>query len=305
MENIPSDVIREAALKLSTRDVLNFCLSKKGFNNTICNNASFWRNKIKIDYPFQKYSLKNYQENPKKLYMLLTMESKIVELDENEFSDLKFVDETFEEKDIEEEIILAKYITKYITEDFIERTNLKRGDVLHLGWGSEYRNSDKYMWDGEKAVILDYEDDEYGSVPKEFSFPEFRPDYFAKSVVHNNIVRLTKEKVEEAIRNFDIQTQTSYITDRYNKYTIVILDSEIKYSRIFLKKDYLEYDTNENVFQLNVPTIGSQSLGGPKKMVSETVFYPEWKDAIIEIVPENDKTTFSWNGNTLIFTTIY
>ena len=41
MESLPTDVIRQASLELSPRDVLSLCLSKKSFAKAICNSDIF------------------------------------------------------------------------------------------------------------------------------------------------------------------------------------------------------------------------------------------------------------------------
>ena len=96
MESIP-DVIRRLVLELSPRDVLSLCLSKKSFSKVICNSDIFWRNKIKVDYPKQIYPLTFYEKNPKRLYMLLTMNSKTIELNEEDFPELTNIN--FEDED--------------------------------------------------------------------------------------------------------------------------------------------------------------------------------------------------------------
>ena len=300
MENVPADVIRRLVLELSPRDVLSLCLSKKSFSKAICNSDVFWRNKIKVDYPKQIYPLNMYEKSPKKLYMILTMNSKIIELNEEDFPELANINRDDEE-------IMAEHITNSVGKNLTIGELLKRGDVLHLGWGSSYRNDDKFLWDGEKAVILDSQIDDYGSVPKEFPFPEFRPEYFSESIDHNNIVRLTSEKIEEALRNFDIDTQTSFVTDRYNKYPIKI-ETDIsgvivKYNKIFLS-DFLDYDKDEKSFILNVPIRGQGH--GSHGTVFETVnFNPKWEASIISITPTTPKTTYQWIQDTLEVTTLY
>ena len=300
METLPVDVIRQASLELSPRDVLSLCLSKKSFAKAICNSEVFWRNKIIVDYPKQVYPLNLYKENPKKLYMILTMNSKIIELDEKDFPELKNTE--YDSQDIKFLEMMTKSLKNY------NGKLLKRGDVLHLGWGSDYRNDDKFLWDGKKVVALDYDDDDYGSVPKEFPFPEFRPEYFSESIEHNSIVRLSEEKVNEVLKNFNVETQTSFVTDRYNNYPIKIETDiskvDIKFNKIILRKDYLDYDTEDKVFILGMDTLSSSVYGGRKKYVSTVTFTPEWKEAIISIIPTSPSTTYIWDEDTLEVTTV-
>ncbi len=305
MENLPTDVIRQASLELSPRDVLSLCLSKKSFAKAICNSGVFWRNKIIVDYPKQVYPLHLYKEMPKRLYMMLTVNSKIIELDENKV--LK--NEEYDNSDIDSFKVMAANMTKFIGKNtIINGQLLKRGDVLHLSWGNTYRNDDKFLWDGEKVVLLDYENDDYGSVPKEFSFPEFRPEYFSESIAHNNIVRLSDEKVNEVIKNFNVETQTSFVTDRYNKYLVKIntdiFHATIKFNTIIMK-DYLDYDTEDKIFILYMDSLSSSTYSEKVRHTSTVTFTPEWKAVIISIIPNSPSTTYIWEGDTLEVTTLY
>jgi hypothetical protein len=284
MEKLYPDIIRKIALELSPKDVISLCLCNKHFNKII--NSDFWRNKILIDYPKQTYFLFLYQNLPKNLYKILNMKSKIVEID---IIDIGDYDEDDKEK--------AKTIAKFITKDFIYKNYLKRGDVLHLPWLNTYRNEGKFLWDGNQAIILNYLGDDYGSVPKEFTFPEFSPDYFSESISHNNIVRLTAEKIKEVVDNFDINTQKSYITDKYNRYE-VILDSEewnldIKFSKIFLDKDYLDYDVNRKHFILEPGVIitGRFTEDYDKQDLKVS---SKWKDSIITVKTRFPNTIYKW-----------
>ena len=307
MENLPADVLRKTALELAPRDVLSLCLTNKKFKEAVCNSAAFWRNKIQIDYPNQPHFRNLFQNNPKDLYMVLTMNSKIVEITKEEFPDLyqEFGQEYFEDVSEDLTIWLSKDLNSEKGKLFIDEKMIKRGDVLHIGWVSDYRNEGKLIWDGEKAVNLDIEDDDYGSVPSSFSFPEFRPDYFNQSIDHNNIVRLNDEKAQELISNFDEETQTSYITDRNGKYSVK-LDHDIENLKIYfgkiffnINRDYLEYDSDENVLILKVP-YGTYSGGSKSTYFYYNIefAYPEWKNAIVSIVPDA-RTTYYWDENTL------
>ena len=166
-----------------------------------------------------------------------------------------------------------------------------------------------FLWDGEKVVLLDYEIDDYGSVSKEFPFPEFRPEYFSESIVHNNIVRLTPEKIEEAIRNFNIDTQTSFVTDRYNKYPIKIYtmvdNIDIKYNKMILKADYLNYDRENGTFIVNIP-IYAVEYSDYKRFVknADYTFTPEWKATIISVASTSSKTTYFWKEDSLKVITV-
>jgi len=300
MESLPADIIRKTALELSPRDIISLCLTKKEFAKAVCNSNEFWRNKILTDYPKQTHFPFLFQHEPKKLYMILTMNSKIVKMDAMEFP--KLVKLYSNEDDYDNEKLLFE-MTKAITKDFINENLLKRGDVLYLSWVASYRNDGKFLWDGKQVVNLDYEDDDYGSVPKEFTFPEFRPDYFSESIVHNNIVRLIPEKINEVINNFDVDTQTSFVTDKYDKYEVVLdlpnlQKINIKFSKIFMDKDYLEYNINMKNFRLD-PGFGGWSHSAQEYFKLIVGIPPEWKANIISIEPKSSKTTYEWEEDNL------
>lgn len=50
MENLPTDVIMFMMLDYGVDDILVLCRSNKRFNNILCNNNTFWMNKVYHDY---------------------------------------------------------------------------------------------------------------------------------------------------------------------------------------------------------------------------------------------------------------
>lgn len=52
LETLPKDVLVLLALRMSPPDLMNFCLTKKRFNESVCNNRDFWVEKLKRDYPY-------------------------------------------------------------------------------------------------------------------------------------------------------------------------------------------------------------------------------------------------------------
>lgn len=80
-------------------------------------------------------------------------------------------------------------ILKEITEQ--AQPNWKRGDVIGVSHQMGYRNQGLYMWTGTKAVYLDSEIDDYGSVPAEFQVgKEFPANYWSGIITHNSIVHV-------------------------------------------------------------------------------------------------------------------
>jgi len=65
---------------------------------------------------------------------------------------------------------------------------IRRGDVVHFEEFSDYRNEGKLIYDGAKLISLNYEFDDYGCLPPEFTVNEFGSQYFLETIDHNSIV---------------------------------------------------------------------------------------------------------------------
>ena len=251
------DVDKIILTKLSYKDLLSACQTSS-YLSKICDN-DLWRKKIAIDFPLRgKYLyfpdyIKLYKENPRKLYDIINQKSKMIVLNEQEFPELaKAVDG---DEDSPEVIAL---INDYV----LPRVNelpLLRGDVIRLDWFENYRNNGNFLWDGEKIVNLlyDYNIDEYGSISKEFAFPEFPLDHFFNTIDHNNIIWLSSNVIREIKRNFipvkvdeDLKLfGTSIISDKYESYRVEFVNEEEVDPDEFMKQiDSIEfvdiYDAN-------------------------------------------------------------
>jgi len=79
----PKDIAVEIALRLKPRDLLNYCLANKQYNNNICNSRDFWFKKLSLDYPeelLEFYQTKVPIKDPKAKYIeRLTFLSKQIE----------------------------------------------------------------------------------------------------------------------------------------------------------------------------------------------------------------------------------
>ena len=49
--HLPKDLIRLLALELDKKSLINLCTSSKRFNEILCNDSSFWREKLEKDFP--------------------------------------------------------------------------------------------------------------------------------------------------------------------------------------------------------------------------------------------------------------
>ncbi|MFS8159577.1 MAG: hypothetical protein ACMG6E_05075, partial [Candidatus Roizmanbacteria bacterium] len=83
--------------------------------------------------------------------------------------------------------------------------DLRRGDVLHCVWVGDYRNLGKYLWDGKKVVSLDFDLDDYGSIPPQFSALEFPLGYFSDAIENNRINWLSPYQTKQVTNDFRLQ----------------------------------------------------------------------------------------------------
>ena len=218
----------EILSNLSYEDLLNTCQINK-YANELCKNNMLWRNKLAKDFPLRSKYLYNpeyiqyYQKDPRKLYEIIRKPSKIVTLKKEDYKSLS-------EAMPDDDDIVIPGEEEYEMEDLTGSIKanhkifyslpLLRGDVIHFDWMSFYRNDGKVVWDGEQTQVLAYDVDDYGSVPKSFTFPEFPLNHFYQSIDHNSIIWLSEKTIEEAIRNFDEEKQTTIISDSYKSYVI-------------------------------------------------------------------------------------
>src|SRR5665648_138544 len=64
--SLPSEIIREIALVLDELEIENFCLISHTFNNAVCNNEHFWKQKYLYDY---QWLPEGYSGSWKRLYL--------------------------------------------------------------------------------------------------------------------------------------------------------------------------------------------------------------------------------------------
>lgn len=82
---------------------------------------------------------------------------------------------------------------------------IKRGDVISPEGGG-YRNKGRYIYDGKNIVSLEDSPDDYGTLPKMFSFPEFPLNYWygddGQYLIDNNEyawVNLDRSEISEEL----------------------------------------------------------------------------------------------------------
>src|SRR5579883_1526137 len=216
------DVDKQILLLLSYRDLLQVCQASR-YTRELCSDNQFWRNKIRKDFPkrganiyYTEY-LQLWENNARKLYEIINSPSKIIELDESSYPRLSDIDIPDENGDIKLDPRDGRRITDAIL-PHLDKLPLLRGDVIHLGWTGNYLNDGKFIWTGEKVIDLDYDIDEDGNVPQEFSFPEFPFAHFYHSIAHNTILWLSPSTIQEAINNYQEDKKATTISDSYYSY---------------------------------------------------------------------------------------
>ena len=133
--NIPNDLIIYIALQLDLPELLNYCRVSQKFNSLVCQNNSFWINRLKQDFNITYTKVNN--DNPKLLYQ------KIYHLI-NEYKALVKIASRFKEVRLDETLILKDGIM------------FRRRDVEKLlsRWSKEYNLILNFIDQEKKRIIL-------------------------------------------------------------------------------------------------------------------------------------------------------
>ncbi len=131
------------------------------------------------------------ERNPLRSYVFIVPEDCEKEIDPN---DIRWATD-------DEEI--PNRLTKWLNgQVFVVEPQI--GDTVQLSWRG-HRNDGTYFIDiiNDEMLVIDMnnENDEYGSVPEKWKFPEFPIDYFLHVVRHNQIVYLDEQFDEEIKTN--------------------------------------------------------------------------------------------------------
>lgn len=78
MDFLDKNLIILLALEFNPEDIINFCLTSKRYNESICKNSIFWMNKLYNEYPDIQMSLKGMRNvDYKKIYLSLMRKEKV------------------------------------------------------------------------------------------------------------------------------------------------------------------------------------------------------------------------------------
>jgi len=231
------DIDGKIFLNLYYDDLKNVCQADR-YTRDICND-NFWRHKVARDFPKRMLGLglaKLYKEEPRHLYELLYRRSEVHELGEDELPKTTKFLETNEVDDLEENPTSLDEDIKKLIDD--EELVLVPGDIVHLE-GHDYRNDGKFIWTGTEIVPLYFNIDEYGSVPPEFKYPEYRFDHFHGAIDHNYITWLEPSVIQEFINSYN-ETPGKIFHGKYTsgelKFTDKITGKEVIISMLLNEK---------------------------------------------------------------------
>jgi hypothetical protein len=119
----------------------------------------------------------------------------------------------------DEENLTASDAETYMSTDL--KNEVRRGDVVHFG-SDDYRNCNKYLWNGVGLDELGDDEDDYGHLPSSYTCNEFINPYrwFSNS-----------ENDDEVIDHnthvwFDFNTNIFKVIERTTEYVIIQRDSQ-------------------------------------------------------------------------------
>ena len=174
----------------------------------------------------------------------LTMMEEMTKLDRDELIDI----DNNELVEITSNKILSSHdeILEYI----------ERGDIVQFEKEC-YRNDFKLIWDGKKLINLEFDVDEYGNLPKQFTMDEFSVDYWDKAIAHNYIRWPTDNITDQIRENFSFNTQTEngwdgcwysfFIINGVSKYIVRPESEECKPHIFQLTKDDYWIDSKDHI----------------------------------------------------------
>ena len=185
------------------------------------------------------------------------------------------------------------------SDDTTPENSIQRGDMIQLDW-IEYRNDGSYLWDGENVIQLEYDIDDYGSVPNEFSFPEFSFTYFENRIVHNNLIQLSSELLEESKNNIQFDNLNNIFPNIEFYVNNLFCDRGVAYSTFIHNNIYFTIiGIPDSVLYNNIPGSNVNQEDDYKK-VPVNVF----KDRFIRFFNKGLKDKyilFEWEGWSSLF----
>lgn len=168
---------------------------------------------------------------------------------------------------------VKQYVIKYglnfagIIEHLDKRnTTLVRGDLIFTKGFDIYRNDGVYIFDGCQIIPLDYTQDDYGALPKEFKvindgvpIDYWVPTNKERGIEHNGVLwfdpsnvrqqlinNVKEEEIGEAGGKINYEISSKFIYDK-KEYTILYDGDDVfKFLNILKTTDILMFDNGDN-----------------------------------------------------------
>lgn len=151
METLSPNLVLYLSLNMDVPEVLSLCETSTRYNQLICNNQTFWMNKIMTDFPDLKVDIKEYGPDYRRSYQQLAY--RFIQLD----FVLNLVDEEKENEDEDEDDVSIEIDTVSAISIFGLRTNLSEGDVRQIIHDVSSHIIDEMLW-GYYTIQVDGQD---------------------------------------------------------------------------------------------------------------------------------------------------
>lgn len=236
MEKIVDDVLKLIILNVDYTDLLSIaCVSKRFM--LICSCESHFKQRLEIEYPGVKKRddmtnlsiykiLKNYEYGRAQL---IEIPESVYQVDDQNEEDVSL-------------IILSEVFLSYIQE---ENLQVKRGDIVHFEFEGDYRNSGIYVYNGKDLSLLDYDNNPYGSISKEFSICDddlsFSYKYWEDVCDYSEDVHfIYTQYIDQMIDNIKFKSEEKDC-DIFETHFIHLLGVQFKVYLLANKSDSLDY----------------------------------------------------------------
>jgi len=265
-------------------------------------------------HQFYKYSI---HRDPTKAFVFIIPENerwrivnngKYLEDEENIASNIDIYKTRHKDTVVQSEIKTCENIKKWLYENCIiynenkkynkkiVKNTIQRGDMIQLEW-IEYRNDGSYFWDGENVIQLEYEIDDYGSIPFEFSFPEFPFTYFKDRIVHNNLIQLSDKLMNEVKNNVKFDNFVNVFPE---------IDGEkyLNCNRGIVYSSFQYNNVTYNIIGVPDSIIYDNIQGSNMVQDYKNVPLDDFKNRFIKLFNKglNDRyITFEWEGLSTVF----
>jgi hypothetical protein len=184
--------------------------------------------------------------------------------------------------------------------DNIKKWDLQVGDTIRLMQFGDYRNSGVLLYDGSQLVDLNYDIDDYGSIPLSEAFNIINypiNTYFSNTIAHNNYVVMKSEdykiQISETyniIEGDELKNKLEQIAMHYAGGVIDLLGTRIYKYKVFIDPQvWIIYSPNNALDLKNMRYFDTSE----ELILDYEDFYPHLNDSVTKE-----------KGNNLLFDTV-